>query len=138
MTAREPFDRAAGTEIEPSRALRFEFDGVPYEGRAGDTLASALMANGVRVIGRSFKYHRPRGVVTAGAEEPNGIVQLDGADDEPHARATTLMLREGLSVFRSPAPHSGEIRFLYFLQTRGMYMRDFAATYNGGSHFFHF
>ena len=56
------------------------------------------MANGVRVVGRSLKYHRPRGIVAAGAEEPNAIVQLDGDDDEPNARATTLPLREGLSA----------------------------------------
>ena len=87
-----------GTLVDRDRRLRFRFNGRDYEGHPGDTLASALMANGVRLVGRSFKYHRPRGIVVAGAEEPNAVVQLDGDDDEPNARATTLPLREGLSA----------------------------------------
>ena len=87
-----------GSLVDRSTKLRFRFNGKDYEGHPGDTLASALMANGVRVVARSFKYHRPRGIVSAGAEEPNAIVQLDGEDDEPNARATTLPLREGLSA----------------------------------------
>ena len=100
MIRSQPFRLAAGGAlIDRSRRLRFRFNGTDYEGHPGDTLASALMANGVRLVGRSFKYHRPRGVVAAGAEEPNAIVQLDGDDDdEPNARATTLALREGLSA----------------------------------------
>ena len=99
MSRSRPFRLpAGGTLIERSSRLRFRFNGKDYEGHPGDTLASALMANGVRVVGRSFKYHRPRGIVAAGAEEPNAIVQLDGDDDEPNARATTLPLREGLSA----------------------------------------
>ena len=89
---------AGGTLIDRSRPLRFRFNGTEYEGHPGDTLASALIANGVRLVGRSFKYHRPRGIVSAGAEEPNAVVQLDGEDDEPNVRATTLPLREGLSA----------------------------------------
>ena len=84
--------------IDRSRSLSFRFNGKEYEGHPGDTLASALMANGVRLVGRSFKYHRPRGIVAAGAEEPNAVVQLDGDADEPNARATTLELTEGLSA----------------------------------------
>ena len=89
-----------GALVDRSTKLRFRFNGKDYEGHAGDTLASALMANGVRLVGRSFKYHRPRGIVAAGSEEPNAIVQIDGDgdDDEPNARATTLALREGLSA----------------------------------------
>ena len=87
-----------GSLVDRSTKLRFRFNGKDYEGHAGDTLASALMANGVRLVGRSFKYHRPRGIVAAGSEEPNAIVQIDGDDDEPNARATTLALREGLSA----------------------------------------
>ena len=99
MTRSQPFRFAAGGAlIDRSRRLRFRFNGTDYEGHPGDTLASALMANGVRLVGRSFKYHRPRGIVAAGAEEPNAIVQLDGDDDEPNARATTLLLRDGLSA----------------------------------------
>ena len=99
MSRSQPFRLpAGGALIERARRLRFRFNGTDYEGHAGDTLASALMANGVRVVGRSFKYHRPRGIVAAGAEEPNAIVQLDGEDDEPNVRATTLPLREALSA----------------------------------------
>ena len=95
----QPFRVATGgTLIDRSRSLSFRFNGKEYEGHPGDTLASALMANGVRLVGRSFKYHRPRGIVAAGAEEPNAIVQLDGDGDEPNARATTLELTEGLSA----------------------------------------
>ncbi|MGC1728400.1 MAG: 2Fe-2S iron-sulfur cluster-binding protein, partial [Steroidobacteraceae bacterium] len=62
---------AAAGRVDRSRPLNFTFDGRPYTGFAGDTLASALLANGVHLLGRSFKYHRPRGVLAAGAEEPN-------------------------------------------------------------------
>ena len=88
----------AGGEIDRSRRLRFRFNRVELEGHPGDTLASALLANGVRMVARSFKYHRPRGIVTAGAEEPNAIVQLGGDEDEPNARATTLELRDGMQA----------------------------------------
>ena len=99
MSRSQPFRLAAGgTLIDRSRRLTFRFNGTDYEGHPGDILASALMANGVRLVGRSFKYHRPRGIVAAGAEEPNAIVQLDGDDDEPNATATTLLLRDGLSA----------------------------------------
>ena len=100
MTTRpQPFRLATGgTLIDRTRRLRFHFNGRDHEGHRGDTLASALMANGVRLVGRSFKYHRPRGIVAAGAEEPNAVVQLDGDGDEPNARATTLELTEGLSA----------------------------------------
>ena len=100
MTMRsQPFRLATGgTLIDRARRLRFRFNGRDCEGHPGDTLASALMANGVRLVGRSFKYHRPRGIVAAGAEEPNAVVQLDGGGDEPNARATTLELTEGLSA----------------------------------------
>ncbi|WP_293459177.1 sarcosine oxidase subunit alpha family protein [Phenylobacterium sp.] len=79
--------------------MTFRFDGRTYNGFAGDTLASALLANGVRLFGRSFKYHRPRGVLTAGSEEPNALVELgDGAWREPNTRATVTELFEGLSA----------------------------------------
>ena len=83
--------------IDRSRPLAFEFDGHRYEGYAGDTLASALLANGVHLVGRSFKYHRARGIYSAGFEEPNALVQL-GRDErtEPNARATTLELFDGM------------------------------------------
>ena len=90
-------NRLSGGLIDRSQKLSFRFDGKRYEGHAGDTLASALLANGVRLMGRSFKYHRPRGPLTAGSEEPNAIVELrDGARQEPNTRATTAELFDGL------------------------------------------
>jgi len=69
--------------------MKFTFDGKSYDGFAGDTLASALLANGVSLVARSFKLHRPRGIVGAGAEEPNAIVQVgSGASTIPNLRAT--------------------------------------------------
>src|SRR6187397_2754917 len=93
MTYRLP----AGGRIDRSRPLHFTFDGKSYQGFAGDTLASALLANGVRLVGRSFKYHRPRGILSAGSEEPNALVELrQGARREPNTRATTAELFDGL------------------------------------------
>ena len=88
-----------GGRIDRRCPLAFTYDGVRYEGYAGDTLASALLANGVHLVGRSFKYHRPRGIFAAGAEEPNALVQLgSGGLTEPNARATAVELYEGLSA----------------------------------------
>ncbi len=93
----QPFRLPAGGIVDRARPLRFSFDGVAYTGFAGDTLASALLANGVHLVARSFKYHRPRGIVSAGVEEPNALVQLgEGARTEPNVRATTLDLYDGL------------------------------------------
>ena len=79
--------------------MRVHFDGKAIDGFAGDTLASALLANGVRLVGRSFKYHRPRGILTAGPEEPNALVELrSGARREPNTRATTIELFDGLEA----------------------------------------
>ncbi|WP_324742037.1 sarcosine oxidase subunit alpha family protein [Tsuneonella sp. CC-YZS046] len=90
---------ATGGLIDRSRALNFTFDGCEYGGFAGDTLASALIANGVKLVGRSFKYHRPRGILTAGPEEPNALVTLhSGARTEPNSRATATELFEGLQA----------------------------------------
>src|SRR5688500_15806229 len=87
----------SGGRIDRSRPLSFTFDGRQYEGFAGDTLASALLANGVKLVGRSFKYHRPRGIYTAGPEEPNALVRLrTGNRAEPNTRATTIELFDGL------------------------------------------
>src|SRR6202161_3941118 len=94
------FRAAAGGSIDRSRPLRFRFDGASFTGLAGDTLASALLANGVHLMGRSFKYHRPRGVLAAGSEEPNALVavQRDAARYTPNLRATQVELYEGLSA----------------------------------------
>jgi sarcosine oxidase subunit alpha len=88
-----------GGQIDRSTPFDFSFDGRSYQGFAGDTLASALLANNVRLIGRSFKYHRPRGLIAAGSEEPNGIVELrSGARREPNTRATMIELYQGLEA----------------------------------------
>ncbi|HZT01716.1 MAG TPA: sarcosine oxidase subunit alpha family protein [Steroidobacteraceae bacterium] len=85
--------------IRRDRILSFTFDGKRYAGHPGDTLASALLASGVRLIGRSFKYHRPRGILTAGSEEPNALVELrTGARREPNTRATVVELFDGLEA----------------------------------------
>ncbi|MGO4404829.1 sarcosine oxidase subunit alpha family protein [Bosea sp. RAF48] len=95
----QSFRRASGGLIDRGRALTFSFDGKPYQGYAGDTLASALLANGVRLVGRSFKYHRPRGILSAGPEEPNALVELrTGARREPNTRATMIELFGGLDA----------------------------------------
>jgi heterotetrameric sarcosine oxidase alpha subunit len=100
MTApHQPNRLANGGLIDRSRTLRFDFDGRELSGHPGDTLASALLANGVRLVGRSFKYHRPRGILTAGSEEPNALVELRaGARREPNTRATTIELYDGLEA----------------------------------------
>ena len=91
------FRKATGGLIERCAPQSFTFDGTAYEGVAGDTLASALLANGVHFTGRSFKYHRPRGIFTAGPEEPNALVELrEGAYQEPNTRATQIELFNGL------------------------------------------
>ena len=92
-------NRIGGGRIDRSQVLNFSFDGKSYQGHPGDTLASALLANGVRLMGRGFKYHRPRGPLTAGSEEPNALVELrTGARQEPNTRATTAELFEGLQA----------------------------------------
>jgi len=88
-----------GGEIDRSKPLRFRFNGKAYTGFAGDTLASALLANGVRFVARSFKYHRPRGIMAAGVEEPNAIVQLgEGPRSVPNLKATEIELYDGLTA----------------------------------------
>ncbi|MGB9140622.1 MAG: 2Fe-2S iron-sulfur cluster-binding protein, partial [Aestuariivirga sp.] len=85
-----------GGRIDRTKAISFTYDGKPLNGFAGDTLASALLANGKTLTSRSFKYHRPRGIVSAGVEEPNGLFTL--GNNEPNIPATTVDLTEGLTV----------------------------------------
>jgi methylglutamate dehydrogenase subunit C len=86
--------------IDRNTPLGFRFDGRDYIGLQGDTLSSALMANGVKLIGRSFKYHRPRGVLTAGSEEPNALVEIrESGQQTPNVRATTQELFAGLDAY---------------------------------------
>ncbi len=88
-----------GGLIDRERPVRFTWDGQARSGYAGDTVASALLASGERILGRSFKYHRPRGVWSAGVEEPGAYVTLgSGARTTPNARATTLELADGMDV----------------------------------------
>lgn len=96
----QPQRLADGGRIDRSQTLTFTFNGKTYTGHPGDTLASALLANGVDVVNRSFKYSRPRGIVAAGAEEPNGIVQLGAteAGQVPNVRATQQPLYDGLTA----------------------------------------
>lgn len=85
--------------VDRSRALSFRFDGRTYSGYQGDTLASALLAGGVKLVGRSFKYHRPRGILSSGSEEPNALVELrTGARREANTRATVTELFDGLDA----------------------------------------
>ena len=90
-------NRLEGGLINRKNPCTFEFNGQSMQGFEGDTLASALLANDVRLVGRSFKYHRPRGMISAGSEEPNAIVELrTGSRKEPNSRATTTELYDGL------------------------------------------
>ncbi|GFE52029.1 sarcosine oxidase subunit alpha [Roseobacter cerasinus] len=85
--------------VDRSKPIRFQFEGIGHTGFEGDTLASALLAKGVRLMGRSFKYHRPRGVLSAGSEEPNALVTIGrGAVQEPNVRATMLEIHDGLDA----------------------------------------
>ena len=86
--------------IDQTNRISFKFDGKTYFGCKGDTLASALLSNGIHLVGRSFKYHRPRGIMSCGTEEPNAICQINGDTDltEPNVRATEIELYEGLEA----------------------------------------
>lgn len=95
----QPRRLSKGGRLDRSKAIGFTFNGQRYQGFQGDTLASALLANDVHLVGRSFKYHRPRGIVGRGAEEPNAIVQVGaGAHLQPNFRATQVELYEGLTA----------------------------------------
>lgn len=103
-------NRIEGGLIDRSESLDFTFNGQLLRGYLGDTLASALLANGQRLVGRSFKYHRPRGVFTAGSEEPNALVELgEGARREPNTRATITELFSGLAA--NSQNHRGPLDF---------------------------
>ena len=94
------FRLLSGGQINRAEKISFKFNGRYLFGFRGDTLASALLANGIHLIGRSFKYHRPRGVLTSGVEEPNALVQVikDKASTDPNTRATQLEIFEGLNA----------------------------------------
>ncbi len=88
-----------GGRIDRKKPVTFRFDGKAFAGFEGDTLASALLANGVHLVGRSFKYHRPRGILTAGYDEPNALVEIgSGNQQAPNIRATEAILHDGLTA----------------------------------------
>ncbi|WP_440981535.1 2Fe-2S iron-sulfur cluster-binding protein, partial [Shinella sumterensis] len=94
-----PFRLSSGGLIDRSRPLSFSFDGKALSGFSGDSLASALLANGRLLVGRSFKYHRPRGILTAGSAEPNALMTIGrGGRTEPNTRATMQELYDGLEA----------------------------------------
>src|ERR1700722_15870683 len=89
----------AGTRIDRKRIVSFRFNDRQYQGFQGDTLASALLANGVKLVGRSFKLHRPRGIYSCGIEETTGLVDVGlGARRTPNARASAMEIYAGLSA----------------------------------------
>jgi sarcosine oxidase, subunit alpha len=90
----------SGGRVDRSKPVRFTFDGQSYSGCVGDTLASALLANGVTLFGRSFKYHRPRGLLAAGSEKPNALVAIDRGPQRftPNLRATGVEVQDGLNA----------------------------------------
>jgi sarcosine oxidase subunit alpha len=96
----QPFRTESGGRIDRDRPINFRFDGRRYQGFQGDSLASALLANDVSLIGRSFKYHRPRGILSAGSEEPNALVVVDRGAGRvtPNLRATQIELYDGLTA----------------------------------------
>ena len=91
---------SSGDQINRSESISFKFNGKTLYGYKGDTLASALLANGIHLVGRSFKYHRPRGILTSGVEEPNALVQIvkDKGKTDPNLRATQIEIYEGLNA----------------------------------------
>ncbi len=134
----QPFRLTDGGLIDRSRPLRFQFDGHRYGGYAGDTIASALLANGVHLVGRSFKYHRPRGIVSAGVEEPNALFQV-GNDPrtEPNIKGTIAELVDGMTLqsqnaWPSPGFDLGAInaRLSKFLPS-GFYYKTFMGPGKG-------
>ena len=103
-------DRISGGLINRKEIMNFSFNGKSLQGYKGDTLASALLANGIRLVGRSFKYHRPRGIFTSGSEEPNALVELrKGAFKEPNTRATVIELFNRLDAVSQN--HKGPLNF---------------------------
>ena len=132
MSESQPMRLETGGRIDRDKPLSFTFDGKQYRGFEGDTLASALLANGVRVVGRSFKYHRPRGILAAGAEECNALVTVgQGGLAEPNVRATLQPLYGGLAAHSQNCwPNvrfdiGRSLDYLHFLWPAGFYNKTF-------------
>lgn len=129
----QKFRRPSGGLIDRGREVEFDFAGKAYSGFAGDTLASALLANGVHMVARSFKYHRPRGILGAGPEDPAALVQLgnDAARTDPNMRATEIEIYSGLqarpqNVWPSLALDIGALNDLFWrFLPAGFYYKTF-------------
>ncbi len=133
-----PQRRADGGRIDRNRPIRFVFEGKALQGFAGDTLASALLANGIALVGRSFKYHRPRGLLAAGVDEPNALLTLgEGGRSTPNVAATMTELYEGLVARRQNAWPSVEFdigalnSWLAPLLPAGFYYKTFMGPLRG-------
>ena len=125
--------RRPSVRIDFDKPLSFSFDGQAYDGYAGDTLASALLANGVRMLGRSFKYGRPRGIVGAGPEEPNALMQVEaGALTIPNLKATQVELYDGLVATTHDRLANARIRSekrrrqIFEVHAGGLLLQDFS------------
>ncbi|MCQ0969070.1 sarcosine oxidase subunit alpha family protein (plasmid) [Paracoccus sp. TK19116] len=132
-----------GRLIDRAYPLEFRFDGRPLRGLRGDTLASALMGSGVMLMGRSFKYHRPRGPIASGAEEPNALLGLgQGGRFEPNQRATTTQLEQGMrltgqNAWPSLSVDVGAVNsWLYRLFPAGFYYKTFILPRAAWKHLF--
>jgi len=132
-----------GGRIDRSRPLSFTLDGERITGFAGDTLASAMLAHGVALVGRSFKYHRPRGLVAAGIEEPNGLLTLgEGGRQEPNIPSTMTDLAEGIVARRQNGWPSVELDLMAVnslaspLLTAGFYYKTFMGPTRGSWMFY--
>ena len=138
----QAFRLPEGGRIERDRAISFRFDGRELVGYRGDTLASALLANGVHLVGRSFKYHRPRGILSAGSEEPNALVTVvrSGGRTTPNLRATQVELDEGLEAhsqnrWPSLAFDAGAVNGAFApLLPAGFYYKTFIGPQRFGPH----
>ena len=129
--------------INKDKKISFKFNNKKYSGFEGDTLASALLANGVTLVARSFKYHRPRGIVTAGSEEPNALVTLfSGAKQEPNVPATMVPLYDGLEAYTQNAFPSVKYDYMAInnyassILVAGFYYKTFMGLGQKGWHFF--
>jgi sarcosine oxidase subunit alpha len=142
MTGAQPWRLASGGRIDRTRLVRFRFDGRELSGHPGDTLASALLANGVRIVGRGFKRHRPRGIYGIGAEEPNALVRIgQGAQAIPCATATQVELYDGLvahSVNCWPSARfdlGGALDAISAFMPAGFYYKTFMAPGRAWRHY---
>lgn len=119
--------RLGGGRIDQNKPIQFNFNGKDYSAFAGDTIASALLANGISVIGRSWKYHRPRGIIGDGAEEPNALFQIEtGANTIPNVRGTQAELYDGMVIKSTNAWPSVDFDIMSFV---GLFSRMLPAGF---------